>query len=42
MKIVFEAFVRGQRGLLHVGKINSVKLVPFIDKKVKVTVEGLK
>jgi len=37
-----EVTVRGQKGLIPVGKITSKKLVPFINKKVKIKVEVLK
>lgn len=38
-KIEFEAIVRKQPGYEPLGKINSKKLKPFINKKVKVRVE---
>lgn len=41
-KIKFTAIVRGQKGAVQLGKINSVKLTPIINKKVKVMVEPLK
>jgi len=41
-KTHFEATVRKQSGLMTVGKIHNVQLVPFIGKKVKVTIEEVK
>jgi hypothetical protein len=35
----FEAIVRKQGGLMEVGKINSLKLLPFVGKKVVVIVK---
>jgi hypothetical protein len=38
-KLELIATVRGQKGLLPIGKIQSVKLTPFVGKKVKVVVK---
>lgn len=38
-KLSFEAFVRLQNSTVVTGRINSVKLIPFEGKRVKVTVE---
>ena len=42
MRAEFEASVRKQKGLMLVGKITSKKLIPFIDRKVRIRVDELK
>jgi len=37
--VEFEATVRGQKGLMLIGKVTSKKLIPFINKKVKIKVK---